>query len=279
VNGIDNVKSCAAVRCSPQLSLALNMSCTILALSVRHDEKVGPVQAFDDDADSFLTAAIPDAKLRASASGVNDVRLHPAHGSLVAMNDATTGARPAPFANVAQLIETSSACTHVAAVGVPESLQTMRSDLRVASLNVAAARLPARVRLLVRALADAHQQGLAGNLKIRHDLQPLRLVIGFARNGAQARVCRAVLPSLCDAARAANRIYLHAYTDEYVASRESTELAIRRAIAVRDLLTKRKVDPLRVRLFYRGVGSYLANNSTEAGRGVNRRVEIEFRQL
>ena len=61
-------------------------------------------------------------------------------------------------------------------------------------------------------------------------------------------------------------------------STTGTELAIRRAVEVRRLLISLNVDPERIRLFYRGAGNFVANNSTPEGKAMNRRVEIELRK-
>jgi outer membrane protein OmpA-like peptidoglycan-associated protein len=63
-----------------------------------------------------------------------------------------------------------------------------------------------------------------------------------------------------------------------VASDAGTDLAIRRAVAVRDVLVSLQVQPERIRLFYRGTGHFVANNSSREGKALNRRVEIELRK-
>jgi hypothetical protein len=50
------------------------------------------------------------------------------------------------------------------------------------------------------------------------------------------------------------------------------------AAVVRRLLISLNVDPERIRLFYRGAGNFVANNSTPEGKAMNRRVEIELRK-
>ena len=94
----------------------------------------------------------------------------------------------------------------------------------------------------------------------------------------EVQVDEAILESLSQAARAANRIYLHGHTDAYVASEAGTELAIQRAVEVRRLLISLKAEPKRIRMFYRGAGDFVANNSTPEGKALNRRVEIELRK-
>jgi len=105
-----------------------------------------------------------------------------------------------------------------------------------------------------------------------------RIVVKFDEESVETRIDDELLNAIGKAARAANRIYLHAHTDAFVASETGTELAIRHAVAVRQLLISLQVEPERVRLFYRGAGNFVANNSTPAGKALNRRVEIELRK-
>jgi outer membrane protein OmpA-like peptidoglycan-associated protein len=165
-----------------------------------------------------------------------------------------------------------------AQVGVPESLQTMHPSLRVAALKQEIATLEERVRALTAQLEEAHRTGAAANLFLRPVGGAPRVVMTFEDNSFETRVDENLLDVLGEAARAANRIYLHGHTDAYVASQIGTELAIRRAVEVRKLLLSRDVEPERIRLFYRGAGNFVANNSTPEGKALNRRVEIELRK-
>jgi outer membrane protein OmpA-like peptidoglycan-associated protein len=165
-----------------------------------------------------------------------------------------------------------------APVGVPESLQTMHPSLRVSALKQEIATLEERVRALTAELEEAHRTGAAANLFLRRVGGAPRVVLTFEDNSFETRVDENLLDVLGEAARAANRIYLHGHTDAYVASQSGTELAIRRAVEVRKLLLSRDVEPERIRLFYRGAGNFVANNSTPEGKALNRRVEIELRK-
>jgi len=163
-------------------------------------------------------------------------------------------------------------------VGVPESLQTMPPNLRVAELKFEISALEEKVRVLSAQLDEAHQQGRAATLFARNVASSPRLVLTFADESSDVHLEEELLRPLAEAARAANRIYLHGHTDAYVASERGTELAIRRAVEVRKLLIAQRVEPERIRLFYRGAGNFLANNSTLEGKALNRRVEIEMRK-
>jgi outer membrane protein OmpA-like peptidoglycan-associated protein len=164
------------------------------------------------------------------------------------------------------------------AVGVPEHLQTMHASLRVAALKQEISTLEDRVRILSAELEEAQRAGRETVLYMRNVGGSPRVAVKFADNSSEVQIDDQLLDPLGIAARAANRIYLHGHTDAYVASKTGTELAIRRAVEVRRLLTSLNVDPERIRLFYRGAGNFVANNSTPEGKALNRRVEIELRK-
>jgi hypothetical protein len=163
-------------------------------------------------------------------------------------------------------------------VGVPESIQTMHANLRVAALKQEISMLEENVRRLSAELEAAHAQGFGESLYLRSMGGLPRVVMKFEDNSFDARVDDRLLDVMGGAARSANRIYLHGHTDAFVASETGTELAIRRAVEVRRLLISLNVDPERIRLFYRGAGNFVANNSTPEGKAMNRRVEIELRK-
>lgn len=163
-------------------------------------------------------------------------------------------------------------------VGVPEQLQTMHPSLRVKSLRAEIAALEDRVRELSDEITAAHQSGRGSTVYLRAGGVFPRIVMTFDDNSAEPSMDEDLLRPLGLAVRAANRIYLHGHTDAFVASEAGTDLAIARTLAVRQVLTRLSVDPQRIRLFYRGAGSFAANNSTAEGKARNRRVEIELRK-
>ena len=166
----------------------------------------------------------------------------------------------------------------VVPVGVPENLQTMHANLKVAALKQEISGLEEKVRLLSAELEEAQQAGRELSLYMRNVGGLPRVVLKFADKSHEVQIDDQLLGPLGNAAVAANRIYLHGHTDAYVASETGTELAIRRAVEVRRLLISLNVEPERIRLFYRGAGNFAANNSTPEGKALNRRVEIELRR-
>ncbi len=163
-------------------------------------------------------------------------------------------------------------------VGVPETLQTMNSSLRVASQNPESALLEERMRFFAEELEEAHRAGIGGSLHLRHLGGIPRISVTYDDDSSEVRIQVALLGALGNTVRSANRIYLHSHGDAYVASDAATQLAIRRAVELRDVLVSLDVEPERIRLFYRGAGDFVANNSTREGKALNRRVEIELRK-
>ena len=85
---------------------------------------------------------------------------------------------------------------------------------------------------------------------------------------------------LVDNARIAPLVVLRGRTDGASDSAAESHIARARAAAVRDYLVGAGVDPARIRATYQPVGDFAADNSSLAGRGMNRRVEIEvYRSL
>jgi hypothetical protein len=163
-------------------------------------------------------------------------------------------------------------------VGVPESRPTPHPNLRVATRQQDISMLEEHVRRLSAQLDAAHQEGFGENIYLRSIGGLPRVVMKFEDNSFVARMDDRLLRVMCIAVRSAHRIFLHGHTDAFAASETGTQLALRRAVEVKRLLISLNVDPERIRLFYRGAGNFVANNSTPEGKAMNRRVEIEFRK-
>ena len=70
------------------------------------------------------------------------------------------------------------------------------------------------------------------------------------------------------------RIRIEGHTDSIGSEEYNRRLSKRRAMAVRDALVQRGVDPRRIQLIGYGESRPIATNQTEAGRQLNRRVTI-----
>jgi outer membrane protein OmpA-like peptidoglycan-associated protein len=197
------------------------------------------------------------------------------------MNDIISlGIQPVKYrSSVAEHSSSGARRDHAtASVGVPEALQTMKATLRWTGAKYTVSFLAEHVRLLTERIEEKHREVPNGAIFIRRLNSVPRVCLAFESDSATVRVDKDLLDALGRAARAAYRIYLHSHCDAYVASEAGTALAIRRAVEVRSLLISLAAPAERIRLFYRGPGDFIVNNSTVQGKAVNRRVEIEFRQ-
>jgi outer membrane protein OmpA-like peptidoglycan-associated protein len=77
-------------------------------------------------------------------------------------------------------------------------------------------------------------------------------------------------------ARKAPLIVIRGRTDGTADTSGEARIARARALAARDFLVAAGIDGSRVRTTYQPSGDHLADNTTRAGRDVNRRVEIEL---
>jgi outer membrane protein OmpA-like peptidoglycan-associated protein len=77
-------------------------------------------------------------------------------------------------------------------------------------------------------------------------------------------------------AKTAPLVLLRGRTDGSSDVPAESRIARDRAAAVRDYLVAAGVDPTRIRATYQPAGDHVADNASTAGRGLNRRVEIEM---
>ncbi len=274
------------------------------AYSAEHQEAIGLIQVFDDGQRTYLQFKdrSPYLAIEREGGGLIPVHQEPPYVVLegvyerLALTDDQSNATvvnaqfatvppvprvaayPVPAPSPPLVVADEAFAPLLAHVGIPESQQTMSPALRVSQLNREIGELEEGIQVLAEELAGTQIAGGAPNLAWRSDFAQPRFVIRFDDLNDAALIEPAILKSLGSAARAANRIYLHAHTDAYVASDAGTDLAIRRGVAVRELLASQSVETSRMRIFYRGAGNFMANNSTPQGKAQNRRVEIEFRK-
>lgn len=98
----------------------------------------------------------------------------------------------------------------------------------------------------------------------------------FAFGSARVHVNDDDATRLINEARAAPLILLRGRTDGTVESAGESRLARERSAAVRTYLVQAGIDPARVRATWQPVGDPAADNTSAAGRTLNRRVEIEI---
>lgn len=81
---------------------------------------------------------------------------------------------------------------------------------------------------------------------------------------------------LIPAAKAAQHVNLRGRTDARIAGRDDPRIALGRALATRRFLVERGVEANKIRVFALPAGDFLAPGVSDAGRALNRRVEIEL---
>lgn len=85
-----------------------------------------------------------------------------------------------------------------------------------------------------------------------------------------------VTAALVEDAKNSPLVLLRGRTDGTTDAPAESRIARERATAVRDYLVAAGVDPARIRATYQPVGDHVADNGSNTGRGLNRRVEIEL---
>jgi outer membrane protein OmpA-like peptidoglycan-associated protein len=126
-------------------------------------------------------------------------------------------------------------------------------------------------RLAARQQALAAKQVQASPTALANSVFTVRFDFGSTRVVVPADTASALI----DSARAAPLVLLRGRTDGATDSPAESRIARERASAVRDYLVGAGIDPARIRATYQPVGDYATDNSSPAGRTLNRRVEIE----
>ena len=156
-------------------------------------------------------------------------------------------------------------------------LQVCKSDLQnTRILATDSGRLAESTAATLERLA-ARQQALAAMQAPALSAPPSNSVFTVRFDFGSTRV---VVPAdaasaLIEDARSAPLVLLRGRTDGATDAPAESRIARERAKAVRDYLVGAGVDPARIRATYQPAGDHAADNSSPAGKGMNRRVEIE----
>ena len=157
-------------------------------------------------------------------------------------------------------------------------LQVCRNDLQNTRLLAAESGRLAESTTATLANLAARQQIIAA-MQVPADKPPqansvftVRFDFGSTRVAIPADIAA---PLVADA-KAAPLVLLRGRTDGSTDAPAESRIARERAAAVRDYLVAAGVDPARIRATYQPVGDHVADNSSDSGRGLNRRVEIEL---
>ena len=157
-------------------------------------------------------------------------------------------------------------------------LQVCRNDLQNTRLLAAESGRLAESTTATLANLAARQQIIAA-MQAPADKPPqansvfsVRFDFGSTRVAIPADIAA---PLVADA-KAAPLVLLRGRTDGSTDAPVESRIARERAAAVRDYLVAAGVDPARIRATYQPVGDHVADNGSDSGRGLNRRVEIEL---
>jgi outer membrane protein OmpA-like peptidoglycan-associated protein len=157
-------------------------------------------------------------------------------------------------------------------------LQVCKNDLQNTRLLATESGRTAQTTAATLANMAARQQVLAA-MQAPAGLQPQPnsiYTVRFDFGSARVSIPDDVSTALIHDAKAAPLVLLRGRTDGISDAPAESRIARERAAAVRDYLVSAGVDPARIRATYQPAGDHVADNGSSAGRGLNRRVEIEL---
>ena len=158
-------------------------------------------------------------------------------------------------------------------------LQVCRNDLQNTRLLAAESGRLAESTTATLANLAARQQIIAA-MQPPADKPPLQansvFTVRFDFGSTRVAIPADIAAPLVADAKAAPLVLLRGRTDGSHDAPVESRIARERAAAVRDYLVAAGVDPARIRATYQPVGDHVADNSSDSGRGLNRRVEIEL---
>jgi outer membrane protein OmpA-like peptidoglycan-associated protein len=154
-------------------------------------------------------------------------------------------------------------------------LQVCKNDLQNTRISASESRRLAESTAAALAQVAARQQALASLQETQaNSVYAVRFEFGSTRLVVPADISA----PLIEDARTAPLVLLRGRTDGPVDSPAESRIARERAAAVRDYLVSAGVDAAHIRATYQPAGDHAADNSSPAGRRMNRRVEIEVYQ-
>jgi outer membrane protein OmpA-like peptidoglycan-associated protein len=156
-------------------------------------------------------------------------------------------------------------------------LQVCKSDLQNTRILATESSRLADSAAATLARVSAQQQAIAAVQMAAPSASPANSVftIRFGFGSTRVVVPADAASALVESARGAPLVLLRGRTDGATDSAAESRIARERAAAVRDYLVGAGVDAARIRATYQPAGDHAADNSSPAGQGLNRRVEIE----
>ena len=156
-------------------------------------------------------------------------------------------------------------------------LQVCKSDLQNTRIIATESSRLAESAAATLARVSAQQQAMTAAQAATPTTSPANSVfsIRFGFGSTRVVVPAETAASLVESARNAPLVLLRGRTDGATDSAAESRIARDRAAAVRDYLVGAGVNAARIRATYQPAGDHAADNSSTAGQGTNRRVEIE----
>lgn len=158
-------------------------------------------------------------------------------------------------------------------------LQQCRSSLHNTRQLATEAERAADAAAATLASLAARQQAWAASVQPKAAEPPRPnsvLSVRFAYGSTQVDIPSDITPLLVAQAKLAPLVLLRGRTDGATDNPADSRIARARAEAVRSYLVNAGVDPARIRSTYQPAGDHVADNTSAAGRSLNRRVEIEL---
>ena len=152
-------------------------------------------------------------------------------------------------------------------------LQVCKNDLQNTRIQANESNRLAETTTATLAHMAARQQ-LMASIQEKAQANSVRIV-HFGFNSTRASIPTEEALALVEEAKAAPLVVLRGRTDGTSDSSAESRIAQARAHAVRDHLIAAGVDATRIRTTHQPSGDHLADNSSQRGRNLNRRVEIE----
>ena len=159
-------------------------------------------------------------------------------------------------------------------------LQVCKSDLQNTRIRATESSRLAESAAATLARVSAQQQAIAAAMAATPAAAPANSVftIRFGFGSTRVVVPADTASGLVESARSAPLVLLRGRTDGATDSAAESRIARERAAAVRDFLVGAGVDAAHIRATYQPAGDHAVDNSSPAGQGMNRRVEVEVYQ-
>jgi outer membrane protein OmpA-like peptidoglycan-associated protein len=152
-------------------------------------------------------------------------------------------------------------------------LQMCKNDLQNTRINANESSRLAETTAATLTHMAARQQ-LMASIQEKAQANSVRIV-HFGFNSTRVSIPTEEATALVEEAKTAPLVVLRGRTDGTTDSSAESRIAQARTNAVRDYLITAGVDATRIRTTHQPSGDHLADNSSQRGRNLNRRVEIE----